>query len=141
MLRWVEHPTVSAKRLVRSPAQHALHHCFAAALVVVAVFGASPASLRLSALIRFVAELLAVVALPGPWPVFERACRARLSARVEEAFCDEPPCIAFLGHVHYHGSVRLRDIPLAQPCDLGNCRSVLFAERFRGSCPDFVLLV
>lgn len=80
--------------------------------MVVIVFGALPASLRLSALVRFVAELLAVVALPGLWLVFERARRARLSTRVEVAFCDEPPCIALLSHVHYYGSVSLWDVPL-----------------------------
>jgi hypothetical protein len=141
MQRWVKHPTISAERLVRPSAQHELHHCFTAALVVVAVFGASPAPLHFLVLVRFVAELLAVVALPRPWPVFERACRARLSAGVEEAFCDEPPCIASLSHVHYHGSVRLRDVSLAQPRDLGNRRSVFFAKSFCCSCSNPVRLI
>jgi hypothetical protein len=63
MLRWVKYLIVSAERLVRSSAQYTLCYYFATALVVVAVFSVSLVSLRLPALVRFMAKLLAVVVL------------------------------------------------------------------------------
>ena len=126
---------------MRPSIQHAFYYYFAAALEVVAVFGTSPASLRLSTLTRFVVELLAVVALPWPWSLLKRACCASFSACVEEAFWEEPPCVTFLGHVHHHRSVRLGGASLAWKRNLSDCRSILFSLSFCCSRCNLIYLV
>src|ERR1700710_1500796 len=108
---------------------------------MVGVFGASRALLRVLALIGLVADLLAVIALLWPWPVFKCSCRAGLSSSVEEAFRDDSSCLASLSQVYQHCSVGLRNVLIAQPCDFCNCRSIFFAKRLSCSYPDVVVLI
>src|SRR5437773_2455884 len=100
----IQFQTVSAERLVRPSARDAHRDDFAAAAVVMAFLGASPAHLNLLALEGLVPDFLAVVALLWSRPPLEHAGRARFFPGMEEALGQKSPCVGSLGQVHYHGS-------------------------------------
>jgi hypothetical protein len=102
MVRRVELLAVSAKRFMRASAWNTPQDCFIAVAVVVAIPGASRTFLTILALECLMANLLAVVALIRSRSAFEYAGRARLSSGMEEALCDESPCVITFGQIYHH---------------------------------------
>lgn len=89
--RRVELLAVSAKRLMRAPAEHTLEDGLVAGAVVMTFFGAFPTNLGLAALEGFMADLLTVVALVWARSAFEGPGVSRFSSSIEEALRQQPP--------------------------------------------------
>ncbi len=94
MLRWVEFPTVSAKRFVGASAWDTFYEGFCAFVLVMAFFGTSPTDLRFSTLVSFVAgDFLAVVASVWAVSAFKSLGVSRFSSGIEKPFLEEASCV------------------------------------------------